>query len=111
MDLNVIFKSLSFGETEMGCLGFWVTRDGVKPVNKKIEAIKYDDTNFSKISTPVYRFCVLLPQYIVKTLPYVITFTKIKSNKLKFKCNKIKQKVFKFIKRIVARNVLLAYPD
>ena len=28
-----------FGKTEMEYLGFWVTRDGVKPVNKNIEAI------------------------------------------------------------------------
>ena len=28
-----------FGQTEMEYLGFWVTRDGVKPINRKIEAI------------------------------------------------------------------------
>ena len=33
-----IVKSF-FGQTEMGYLGFWVTRDGVKSINKNIEAI------------------------------------------------------------------------
>ena len=33
-----IEKSL-FGQTEMGYLGFWVTRDGVKTTNIKIRAI------------------------------------------------------------------------
>ena len=28
-----------FGKTEMEYLGFWVTRDGVKPINIKIEVI------------------------------------------------------------------------
>ena len=28
-----------FGQTEMKYLGFWVTYDGVKPMNSKIEAI------------------------------------------------------------------------
>ena len=28
-----------FGQTEMEYLGFWVTHDGVKPINRKIEAI------------------------------------------------------------------------
>ena len=28
-----------FGKTKMEYLGFWVTRDGVKPINRKIEAI------------------------------------------------------------------------
>ena len=36
--------------------------------------------------------------------------TKITSSKVKFKWNKIKQDVFKEIKRIVARGVLLTYP-
>ena len=27
-----------FGKTEIEYLGFWVTRDGVKPINRKIEA-------------------------------------------------------------------------
>ena len=31
-------KSL-FGQTQMGYLGFWVTRDDVKPISKNIEAI------------------------------------------------------------------------
>ena len=34
-----IEKSL-FGKTEMEYLGFWVTRDDVKPIDKKIESIK-----------------------------------------------------------------------
>ena len=29
-----------FGETEIEYLGFWVTRDGVKRKDKKIQAIK-----------------------------------------------------------------------
>ena len=33
-----IKKSL-FAQTEMDYLGFWITYDGVKPINKKIEAI------------------------------------------------------------------------
>ena len=33
-----IEKSL-FGQTEMECLVLWITRNGVKSINKKIEAI------------------------------------------------------------------------
>ena len=28
-----------FGQTEMEYLGFWVTRDGVKPINEKVESM------------------------------------------------------------------------
>ena len=37
--------------------------------------------------------------------------TKITSSKLKFKWTKIKKNAFEEIKRIVARDTLLAYPD
>ena len=37
--------------------------------------------------------------------------TKISSNKVKFKCNKIYQDAFDEIKRIGARDTLLTYPD
>ena len=30
-----------FGQAEMGYLGFWVPHDGVKSVNRKIQAIKH----------------------------------------------------------------------
>ena len=33
-----IEKSL-FGQTKMEYLGFWVTRDGIKPINRKTEPI------------------------------------------------------------------------
>ena len=33
-------KQSFYGKTEIEYLGFWVTCDGVKPINKKVEAIK-----------------------------------------------------------------------
>ena len=38
--LKCSIKSYFFRKTEMEYLGFGVTHDGVKPINKKIEAIK-----------------------------------------------------------------------
>ena len=32
-------KNSFFGQNEMEYLGFWVTYDGVKPINRKLEAI------------------------------------------------------------------------
>ena len=32
-------KKTFFEQTEMEYLGFWVTRDGVKPINRKIKVI------------------------------------------------------------------------
>ena len=70
----------------MEYLGFWVSRDGVKPMNKKIEVIKkYEATYFPKRSMTVYRCSELLPRYVVKTLTYVSAYAKITSVKVKFK--------------------------
>ena len=50
-----------FIQIEMGYLGFWVTRDGVKCAQIKNKSnIKYDATDLSKRSTSVYRFSKLL---------------------------------------------------
>ena len=37
--LKCNIEKLFFGQTEMEYLGLWVTRNGVKPINRKIESI------------------------------------------------------------------------
>ena len=64
-----------FGQTEMEYLGFWVTRDGVKPINGNIKAI----TNMApptsrKEVQNVYRFNKVLLRYVVKAVTYVSAF-------------------------------------
>ena len=73
MDLLSYLKSF-FVKTEMQYLGLWVTQDGVKPIDKNRSNKKYDATDFSKISTPVYRFSKLISLYVGKTLTYVSTY-------------------------------------
>ena len=56
-------------------LGLLVTRDGVKPINIKIEAI----TNMApptsqKRITKVYRCNEILPQYTAKAVTYISAF-------------------------------------
>ena len=63
-----------FGKIEMEYLGFWVTCEGVKPIDKIRINKKYDATNFLKGSASVYRFSKLLSRYVGKTLTYVSTF-------------------------------------
>ena len=54
--------------------GFQLTRDGVKPIDEKIQAIKYEATKLLKRSMSVYRYSEVLPQYVGKTLTYVSAF-------------------------------------
>ena len=37
--LKCNIEKLFFGQTEMECMVLWVTRNGIRPVNKKVEAI------------------------------------------------------------------------
>ena len=37
--LKCNIKKSFFGKTEMEYLGFWVTRTGIQPINKKVEAV------------------------------------------------------------------------
>ena len=59
-----------FGQIKMEYLGFWVTRNGIKSINKKIDGAIY----FPKRSTKVYRCNKLLPQYLDKLVTDVIVF-------------------------------------
>ena len=61
-ELKCNTKKYLFRQTEMEYLGFWVTHNGVKPINKNPSNKKYYATNLSKISTSVYRCSELLPQ-------------------------------------------------
>ena len=62
------------GKTENEYLGFWVIRNGVKPIDKNRSNKEYDDTYFLKRSTSVYRFSKLLSIYVGKIITYVSTF-------------------------------------
>ena len=56
-----------FGQTITEYLWFWVTHNGVKPINIKT-------TFFSKISTMVYWCSELIAQYVSKAVTYVSAF-------------------------------------
>ena len=60
-----------FGRTKMEYLDFWVTRDGVKPIDKNTRNRKYASTYFPKISMTMYRCIKVLPRYVVKTFTYI----------------------------------------
>ena len=102
-----------FFRTEMGYLGFWVTCDGVKPINKKVNASN------ENMKQPTYQkelcqFIGVVNHYHnmwERNAHMLATLIKILSSKVKFKWNKIEQDASDEIKRIVASDTLLAYTD
>ena len=104
-------KNKFFGKTKMEYMGFWVTRKGIKPVNKRVESmVNMTPTNTIK---KVRMFVGLVHYYRdmwVKRSHILQHLTSIASTKVTFKWTDDKKKVFDKIKRIVARDTLLIYP-
>ena len=101
-----------FGQTEMEYLGFWVTRDGAKPIIRKIEAM----ANMKPRTSPkeVRKFIGLINYYRniwPRGSHTLAPLTRIASIKQRFKCIQVKQDAFDKIKWIVACNTLLTYLD
>ena len=96
----------------MEYLGFCVTRDGVKPINENIEAI----INMAPPTSQkeIRRFIGVINHYrnMWPSRSHMIApFTKLTYINRNFKCMQVKQYAFNKIKRIVARDTLLTYPD
>ena len=105
-------KSYSFGKTEIGYLGFWVTQKGVKPISRKIEAI----TNMKppNFLIGVHKFIGVINYYrkIWQRRSYTLApLTRSKYIQRKFKRTQSEQDAIDKTKRIVAHDTLLTYLD
>ena len=101
-----------FGQTEMEYLGFWVTWTGIRPINKKLEAIV--NMKPPKNTKEVHTFIGIVNYYRdmwSKRSHLLNTLTALTSHKVKFKWTDLEQKAFDDIKRAVSQDTLLLYPD
>ncbi|MGH7955113.1 MAG: RNase H-like domain-containing protein, partial [Gloeomargaritales cyanobacterium] len=110
--LRVNVSKSNFCQTEIECLGFWITQQGIQPLPNKVEAIK-------KIARPknrkeLRRFIGLVNYYRdmwrhrSDLLAPLSTMT---SKNVRWKWTQDAQGAFDKIKRIVCQDVLLSYPD
>ena len=100
-----------FGRTELEYLGYWITQNGVKPLNKKVEAI----TNLAPPTNRkgVRRFIGLVNYYRDmwgKRSETLAPLTALTSINVKWKWSDAEQNAFDTMKRIMARETILAYP-
>ena len=94
----------------MEYLGFWVTRDELKTINKNIEAIKnMKPPNPQKEVEKFIGVVNCCRNMWSRRSQKLAPLTKITSNKVKFKRTKIEQDAFDEINQIVACNILLFY--
>jgi hypothetical protein len=101
-----------FGRTELEYLGYWITQKGVKPLSKKVEAI----TNLAapKTRKQLRSFIGLINYYRDmwgKRSEILAPLTALTSIKVKWEWTDKEQNAFDTMKRIMARETILAYPN
>ena len=110
--LKINASKSHFCQSELEYLGYWITQSGIHPVAKKVEAIL-------KIKPPTNRrelrqFIGMINYYrdIWPQRSHNLTpLTALTATTVTWKWTKIHQKEFDRMKRVIAREMLLAYPD
>ena len=98
------------GETEY--LGYWITRDGIKPMPKKVHAML-------KIAEPTTKkqlrgFIGLVNYYRdmwVRRSHILAPLARLTSKTVKWQWGDTERKAFNNMKKIICREVMLAFPD
>ena len=110
--LKVNAKKSFFGRHELEYLGYWITRGGVMPIPKKVDAIKNIAT--PKTKRELRRFIGMVNYYRdmwVRRSEILAPLTSLTSKQAIWKWTDEHQNAFDAMKKIVAREVLLSYPN
>jgi len=110
--LKINASKKSFCQTELEYLGYWITRNGIHPIAKKVEA-------FLKIKEPtnvkqLQRFIGMINYYrdIWPQRSHLLApLTALTSAKVKWNWTKEHQLAFDEMKQVMTRETLLAYPN
>ena len=110
--LKVNAKKSFFAKAELEYLGYWITRSGIKPLPEKVQAIL-------KIETPRNRkelrsFIGIVNYYRdmwIKRSHVLAPLAGLTSTKSKWKWGPKQEAAFNTAKKIIAKEVMLAYPD
>ena len=110
--LKINASKSSLCRTELEYLGYWITRKGIRPVTKKVEAIL-------KLKTPtkrkeLKRFIGMINYYrdIWPQRSHILApLTALTSVNVPWKWTADHQSAFEEMKRIIMRETLLAYPN
>jgi hypothetical protein len=110
--LKVNAKKSNFGAHKMECLGYDVTRNGIQPIPKKVQAMQSIKT--PKTSKQLRRFIGMINFYRdmwKNRASSLAPLTALTSKNIPYLWTDEHQKSFDTIKRVIGREVLLAYPD
>jgi Reverse transcriptase (RNA-dependent DNA polymerase) len=110
--LKVNANKSFFGKPELEYLGYWITRIGIQPVTKKIQAILNINTPTTK--QELHRFIGMVNYYrdmwAIRS-DVLAPLTKLGSTTAKWLWTEEQQKSFETIKQENSKDTLLSYPD
>jgi RNase H-like domain found in reverse transcriptase/Integrase zinc binding domain/Reverse transcriptase (RNA-dependent DNA polymerase) len=101
-----------FAKTELEYLGYWITRDGIKPLPDKVKAILAIDAPRNR--KELRSFIGIINYYRdmwVRRSHVLAPLASLTSNKAKWSWGPQQEVAFQTAKKIIAREVMLAYPD
>ena len=110
--LNVNASKSCFGAHKFDYLGYHVTRDGVMPTPKKVEAIQALAVPKTRKQSRQFIGMINFYRDMWQNCSDILALlTALTSNKVKYDWKDEHQKCFDAIKRVIGHEVLLAYPD
>lgn len=110
--LKVNAKKSFFGRPELEYLGYWITRTGIQPLSKKVEAMS--NIAIPKTRKELRRFIGMVNYYRdmwIRRSDVLAPLSKLTSKNVKWEWTEEQQKAFDCMKKIISREVLLSYPD
>ena len=110
--LKVNAKKSFFAKTKLEHLGCWITREGVKPLPDKVKAILALDA--PRNQRELRSFIGIINYYRdmwIRRSHVLAPLASLTSNKTKWSWGPQQQVAFETAKKVIAREVMLAYPD
>lgn len=110
--LKVNANKSFFAKSELEYLGYWVTRNGIQPISKKVDAMLQIAP--PKTKKELRRFIGMINYYRdmwIRRSEVLAPLTALTSSEATFKWTEVEQKAFETIKKIIGRETLLAYPN
>ena len=110
--LKVNAKKSFFGRSELEYLGYWISRSGIQPIAKKVEAIK--NIAIPKTKRELRRFIGIVNYYRdmwIRRSNVLAPLSRLTSKTTAWHWTDVEQKAFDKMKRIISRETLLVYPD
>jgi hypothetical protein len=112
--MRVIISKFKLFAEQIEYLGYWITRQGIQPIQNKIEAILNIKAPKTKKAQQLRQFIGIVNYYRdmwFRRCELLALLTSLKSSKVKFEWHSSHQQAFDEIKKVIGTEVRLCYPD